>query len=321
MSKDHEIILALGFPASGKTTVAEEYVKRGYIRLNRDTLGGKVDDLAHRLETYIVGGQGRFILDNLYATRVSRKPFVDIAKKHGLPIRCLVMGTTIEDSQYNACLRMIQKKGKILSPEEIKAAKDPGLFPPAVLFAYRKDFQKPEMSEGFNAVETIPFVRRPSGYKNKALFLDYDGCLRRSRSGNKFPCHPDDVEVLNGRAEVLKQFAKTGYKLLGVSNQSGIAKGDLTVSDAEACFKRTNEMLGVDIEIGYCLHRVPPIVCYCRKPLPGLGVNWIEKYKLDQSKVLMVGDMTTDKTFSQRSGVKFCNSDEFFNGRWKEYLA
>ena len=82
----------------------------------------------------------------------------------------------------------------------------------------------------------------------------------------------------------------------GISNQSGIAKGELTVADAEACFQRTNELLGVEIEFLYCPHRVPPISCYCRKPQVGLAVQLIEKHKLDRSKTIFVGDMTTDKT-------------------------
>ena len=317
-----EIVLVLGYPASGKTTVTKDYVDRGYLRLNRDVMTGKVDDLLHPLETYIMGGQGKIVLDNLFATRVSRKPFIDVGRKHGLPVNCVVLGTSIEDSQYNACVRMIEKKGKVLSPEEIKAAKDPNLFPPAVLFAYRKDFEKPDKSEGFTEIRNVPFVRRPTGYNNKALWLDYDGCLRRSRSGQKWPTHPDDVETLVGRSEVLKEFVKAGFLLLGASNQSAIAKGELTAAVAEECFRRTNEMLGVDIEIGYCPHRVPPITCYCRKPMPGMGVHWLERHKLDTKRVVMVGDMTTDRTFAARCGVQFCDCEEFFRGgRWRAFLA
>src|SRR5499427_4359132 len=192
---------------------------------------------------------------------------------------------------------------------------------PAVLFAYRKDYEPPSTSEGFIEVTNVPFVRRPTGYKNKALWLDYDGCLRRSRSGKKWPTDPDDVETLVGRSEVLKEFVKAGFLLLGASNQSAIAKGELTAAVAEECFRRTNEMLGVDIEIGYCPHRVPPITCYCRKPMPGMGVHWLEKYKLDNRRVVMVGDMTTDRTFAARCGVQFCDCEEFFRGgRWRKFL-
>jgi histidinol-phosphate phosphatase family protein len=247
---------------------------------------------------------------------------IAVGKKHGIPVVCWHMETTLEDAQYNACLRMIDRVGKVLPPEESKIHKDPNLFPVAVLYNYRKEFEKPTTAEGFAQVVEVLFERRPQpGHVNKALILDYDGCLRRTRSGDKYPVDPDDVEVLPGRSDVLRKFQKAGYRLLGASNQSGIAKGELTEEEAEACFERTNKLLGVAIEVAYCPHRVPPISCYCRKPGPGLGVQWIQKYKLDGAKTVMVGDMTTDATFAARCGILYCNADEFFDeGRYKEFL-
>lgn len=317
-----EIVLVCGYPASGKSTVTEELVKKGYVRLNRDTLGGKVDDLLPRLEEHIDEGETNFVLDNLYATKKSRAPVIAVGKKHGIPVLCWHMQTTLEDSQYNACMRMIERTGKVLSPEECKKHKDANLFPVAVLYAYRKEFEAPTSKEGFAEVVAVAFERRSqSGYTKKALILDYDGCLRTTKSGEKYPTDPSDIEILPGRTEVLKKFQKAGYRLLGASNQSGIAKGEFTAEEAEECFEATNRMLGIDIEISYCPHKVPPISCYCRKPGPGLGVQWIEKYQLDRAKTIMVGDMTTDATFAARCGILYCNAEEFFDeGKYEEYL-
>lgn len=317
-----EITLVCGYPASGKSTVTQQLVDRGCIRLNRDTLGGKVDSLATRLDALIEEGERCFVLDNLYATRKSRAPVIQVGKKHGIPVVCWHLQTTLEDAQYNACVRMIERAGKVLSPEECKKHKDPNLFPVAVLYAYRKEFEKPAKAEGFREVIEVPFERRAqAGYKHKGLILDYDGCLRTTKSGAKYPTEPDDVEVLPGRGAVLKKFRQAGYRLLGASNQSGITKGEFTAEEAEACFERTNQLLGVAIEYAYCPHRVPPIACYCRKPGPGMGVQWIEQYKLDRSKTLMVGDMKTDATFAARCGIGFCDADEFFeDDGWEEWL-
>jgi HAD superfamily hydrolase (TIGR01662 family) len=115
-----------------------------------------------------------------------------------------------------------------------------------------------------------------------------------------------------GRKEKLQALAASGVKLLGVSNQGDIARYRLTVEQAKACFERTNELLGVKIEYVFCPHNPAPIQCYCRKPMPGLGVQFIERYKLDRNKVVYVGDMTTDKTFAARSLIKYIDQAAYF---------
>jgi histidinol phosphatase-like enzyme len=57
---------------------------------------------------------------------------------------------------------------------------------------------------------------------------------------------------------------------------------------------------------------VPPITCYCRKPAPGMGAYFIEKYKLNPAKCIMVGDMGSDKTFAARCGFQYADASEFF---------
>lgn len=308
-----EIVLVIGYPASGKSTLVAERLSQGYTRLNRDTIGGTIDALAARLDAEIAEGKRTFVLDNTYPTAASRRSVLDVAKKHGIPARCVWLDTSIEDAQVNAVVRMIRTRGKLLTPDEIKQAKDPNIFPPAALFGYRNSFEEPKESEGFSAIEKARFVRaKAGGYEGKALLLDYDGTLRKTKSGDKYPKSPDDVEILPGRREVLERYVRDGYRLLGVSNQGDVSRGKLTMEAAIACFQRTNELLGLDIEIGFCPHNPQPINCYCRKPMPGIGVAYIEKYKLDRASTLMVGDMTTDKTFAARVGIKYVDASAFF---------
>jgi HAD superfamily hydrolase (TIGR01662 family) len=307
-----EIVMIIGYPAAGKTTVAAEFPK--YTRLNRDLMGKSLAHVAAKLAVEITKPHEGFVMDNTYASARVRKAVLDLAKKHGVPVRCIHLNSTIEDAQYNACERMVRKYGRLLMPHEIDASKDPNDIPTAVLFSFRKEFEVPSDEEGFAKIETREFVRHAQGpeYKNRAVIFDFDGTLRKTKSGNKYPVHPDDVEILPGRAEALKALQKQGIKLLGISNQSGIAKGALTVADAEACFQRTRELLGVDIEVVYCPHKVPPINCYCRKPMPGLAVQLIEKHKLDRSKTVFVGDMTTDKTMASRALIGYKDQGAFF---------
>jgi HAD superfamily hydrolase (TIGR01662 family) len=308
-----DITLILGYNGGGKSTYAESYVAQGYTRLNRDELGGKLDSLPVLLTDLHKKGNRKFVLDNTYADIESRKSIIECGKKLGLPVNCIWLDTSFEDAQFNACQRMIRKTGKLLSPEEMKITKDPNLFPPVALFSYKKRFQKPTTAEGFSTVNRVAFVRKKDPkYCNKALILDYDDTLRRSKGEHPFPVKPEDVEILSGRTKKLREYQEKGYQLFGVSNQSGVAKGILTAAQAHACFERTNELLGLHIDYKFCPHNIPPVNCYCRKPHVGHGVWLIEEHLLDREQCIFVGDQTTDKTFAQRCGFRYYHADEFF---------
>ena len=309
-----EIVITSAYPGAGKSTLVKKYTDKGYERINRDTVGGSLNDMLPLVEQAILAGKS-VVLDNTYATKATRKPICDLAKKLKVTIACDWLRTSIEDAQVNACTRMMQKYGRIIPPEEMKNfANDPGIFPPAVLFKFKKEFEKPTADEGFTRLDAIPFVRRDSGYTGKALILDYDGTLRKTKSGAKYPSDPADVEILPNRKEKLIEWQKKGYRLLGASNQGDIGRGKLTIAQAKACFDRTNELLGLDIEYSFCPHNVPPVICFCRKPGPGLLVAFIEKYKLDKTEVVFVGDMTSDETCANRVGVPYMHADKFFAG-------
>jgi len=305
------ILLVCGLPASGKTTITNQYPT--YERLNRDLVGGKVVDLLPKLEVLISSSKD-VIIDNLFTKVSDRKPFIDLAEKYNVEIKCIWQTTSIEDCQVNACRRMCSKFGKVLTPEELKKEKDPNTFPPAVLFKANKEFEKPNINEGFSEIIKNNFTRKwESEYVNKALILDYDGTLREIVNGNgMFPTSTDQIKLLPRRTEVLKSYLEKGYKLLGASNQSGVAKGDLTIEAATACFEHTNKLIGLDIEYQFDTSKVPPIISWKRKPMPGIGIEFVEKYKLNPKECIMVGDMTSDKTFASRCGFKYADAMEFF---------
>ena len=311
-----EVVLVGGMPASGKTTVTRHYTARGYERLNRDTVGGKVDDLLPELGRLLAAGKS-VVMDNLYPTRESRAGAVKAAKAKGVRVRFVLMDTSLEDSQFNACLRMVERCGRVLHPEDHKQVPhkhDPNLFPVAVLYKYRKEFQEPTTAEGFDAVEKVGFARQyPAEWTNKAILFDFDGTLRTHEGKEKYPIDPKEVRAIKGHAPRVREYEARGYLLLGASNQSGIAKGTLTAAAAEACFEETLRQLKLTFkEVKYCPHKVPPISCYCRKPGPGMGVELIAKYKLDPRQCLYVGDLGTDKSFAQRCGFQFVEHTEFF---------
>jgi HAD superfamily hydrolase (TIGR01662 family) len=313
-----EVVLVGGMPSAGKTTLVQALLGDGYERLNRDEAGGSVDDLLPRLDAALAAGRSA-VLDNLYATRDSRAGAVRAAKARGARVRFVRLDTSLEDSQFNACLRMIEKCGRVLHPEDHKKTpyrSDNSLYPVAVFYKYRNDYQEPSTSEGFDAVETVNFVRRyPAEWAHKAVIFDFDGTLRTHVGKEKYPVSPKEVRAFIERAAKLREMAAQGYLILGASNQSGVARGHLSADECRACFDETVRQLGVPFaDVLFCPHRVPPLSCYCRKPNPGMGVELIARHELDPRQCLYVGDQGTDRSFAERCGFRFVEQAEFFGG-------
>ena len=104
-----------------------------------------------------------------------------------------------------------------------------------------------------------------------------------------------------------------GYTLFFVSNQSGVASGALTKEAAEAAFARTVELLGLPVaEVAYCPHPAFPVGCFCRKPLPGLGVSLVHRHQLARETLVMVGDMDSDQHFARALGARYVAAAAFF---------
>jgi aryl-alcohol dehydrogenase-like predicted oxidoreductase/histidinol phosphatase-like enzyme/predicted kinase len=347
-----EIVLIMGLPGAGKTTLARTFVEQGYARLNRDEDGGSLRRLLPALDRLIESGGSRIVLDNTYVSRKSRASLLQSARKHGFPVRCVWLSTTIEDAQVNAATRMVGTYGRLLAPEEIRggsgtgadrlgadaarsetdaarsgadaarsgtdeprsgATRDVSAFGPAVQFRYQRELEPPHPSEGFSRIDTVQFERaREASFTNRAVIVWCDGVLSRSRSGRRVPSSADDVEVFEERGAVLRRYQQDGWGVLGLSWQPEIAEEVLTAEQVEGIFARIQERLGVAIDVLFCPHGGGPPVCWCRKPLPGLGVVLIQRYRLDPASCLYVGAGPQDPGFARRLGFQYRGPAEFF---------
>ncbi len=209
--REGEIVLVMGLPGAGKSTVAKTLAARGYARLNRDEAGGSLRALVPKLEALVASGSSRIVLDNTYVTRKSRAPVLQAAWQTGLPVRGLWLSTSVEDAQVNAVTRIVLEHGRLLMPDEMqRAAKDDvSAFGPAVQFRYQRELEMPDVAEGFTRVDVLPFIRRHNpASTNRAVIIWCDGVLARSRSGRRAPSSPDDLDVdaIRGRGEVLRQY-------------------------------------------------------------------------------------------------------------------
>lgn len=308
-----KITMICGLPCSGKSTFAESFIQKGLFSLNQDSENGNLNSLLPKLEV-LLQDRKDVILDDNFPTVASRQPFIEMAKKYDAFITCALLDTSMEDAQFNAVERAIRLTGKFPTPEVIKETNHPHIFGPEILFAYQTQFEAPTINEGFYRVDHFHFERKNDPtFVNKALIVDFDGTIRECIGGNaKFPTLKEHVQIKENRAAKLKEYKDKDYILLGISNQSGIYKGELTEHMAIELFNHTNSELGVDIEYDFCPHQSEPISCYCRKPHAGLFVKFMMKYKLDRKNCIFVGDYHTDKLMAENAGIQYYDQVDFF---------
>ncbi len=136
--------------------------------------------------------------------------------------------------------------------------------------------------------------------KNKALFLDRDGTINTDYG---YVGSVDRFEFIDGIFEFCGIAQSLGYKIIVITNQSGIARGFYTVADYEKVTKyMCNEFLrhGVKItDVLYC----PELSGPNRKPNPGLFIAARDKYNIDMANSVSVGDKQRDLDAARAAGV------------------
>jgi len=310
-----EVVVIMGIPGAGKSSLVAPYLEAGYLRLNRDELGGKLDDLIPPLRNALAGPSRRVVLDNTYPTRRQRAPIIEAAREAGVPVRLLWLDTPLDEARWNVARRIITRHGRLLGPEELAAAQrdDPGAIPPRAQATWIQSFEAPRLTEGFERIERRPFLRADGGGAVRGLLLDVDGTIRRTRSGEPYPRTPGDVELLPHRREILTRWQRDGWRLFFVSNQSGVHSGRVTRGVVDQAFRRTIELLGVPIdEVAYCPHQAHPVACFCRKPMPGLVTWLVTRHDLDRRLLTIVGDQPADVELARAVDARYVAAETFF---------
>lgn len=310
-----EVVILMGIQAAGKSTAAAELTERGYARLNRDERGGRLRGLVDELERLLASGRRRVVLDNTYPDRASRGRVIACAHRHGVPVRCRWLDTPLPEAQINAVRRLVARYGTLPDPTALSATSehDPQAFDPRAQFRYERALEPPQLDEGFVRVERLPFERRrASGGATAALVVQLERVLRTSARGHRAPRRPDDVVVRIDRGAAI---AADGRRLVLFSWLPDVASGDLDRAAADATLARTLELLGLAGHVPhlYCPHGPGAPRCWCRPPLPGLLLPWLDANDVDRTRSLLVSDSTTDRTMAQRLGLPHADAEGFFD--------
>jgi len=137
-----------------------------------------------------------------------------------------------------------------------------------------------------------------------AAFIDRDGTINLERH---YLSDPDQLELLPGVVEGLRMLRESGFALVVVTNQSGIARGYFDRNRLAQIHARLTDMLAdydVTLDGIYICPHGPDDGCSCRKPLPGMAQQAATELGLDLSRSVMIGDKMADIGFGHAIGAR-----------------
>ncbi|MFN3740622.1 MAG: lipopolysaccharide heptosyltransferase II [Thermodesulfovibrionales bacterium] len=148
-----------------------------------------------------------------------------------------------------------------------------------------------EVEEVFEAIKSLI----PS---HKAVFFDRDGTLCKDTG---YLNDPSRLEVFEDIKE-LRRLREAGFKLIGVTNQSGIARGIVDEKNAKQINSVFIERYDFD-DFYYCPHH-PDEHCECRKPEPGMLLRARAEHNIDFKGSWVVGDKESDILLAKAVGAR-----------------
>lgn len=144
----------------------------------------------------------------------------------------------------------------------------------------------------------------------RAVFLDRDGTINRDVG---YPASWDQIEIFSYSYEAVRRLNQAGFKVVVVTNQSGVARGLIEEAALHEIHRRMSEdFLQNDARIDafyHCPHhpdgKVPRYrsECPCRKPAPGMARRAAKDLGIDPGRSYMVGDKLEDLRFGLNCGA------------------
>lgn len=139
---------------------------------------------------------------------------------------------------------------------------------------------------------------------NRAVFLDRDGTMAKDVH---YCRRPEDFRLFPNTAKAIKLLSEHGFKVIVITNQSGIARGYFT----EEALAQIHEKMKAELAkegawidgIYYCPHH-PDDNCNCRKPKPKLVLQAAKEHDIDLKHSFVVGDLSLDIDMGKAVGCK-----------------
>ena len=135
-----------------------------------------------------------------------------------------------------------------------------------------------------------------------AVFVDRDGTIMEDCV---YCSDPKNVKIFPGVREALRRLKSNGFKLIIITNQSGIGRGLFTVEQYRAVEAELLRQLGDGlIEATYFCPDVPGQNSTHRKPAPGMIVDATREHQIDVSRSFLIGDAEIDVECAHNAGVR-----------------
>ena len=281
---DADVVLIMGIPGAGKSRVAEEYVARGYVRLNRDERGGSLRELAEALDEQLSSGVRRVVLDNTYLTRAARSYVIDAASRHGVAPRCIWLETPLAQAQVNLVERLLERFGSLPTPDELRqlARREPGVHAPTSQMRALREVEPPSADEGLAQVQQVAFMRTPPAQRARAGVVVAAAAL-----------------IQPGWEEALAELDHGAPYLVFDWSPEGVP--DTLAAAAE----RLSADVSGRVESAVCPHAGGPPTCWCRPPLPGLPLAFARAHRVDLSRSTLVGTGPAHRTLATTLGAGY----------------
>lgn len=138
--------------------------------------------------------------------------------------------------------------------------------------------------------------------KSPAVFIDRDGTLMHDAD---YCARPEQVRVFAGVAVALRQLKQAGYKIIVITNQSGIGRGFFTEQQYRDVEAEVSRQLGNGlIDATYFCPDAPGQPSKCRKPEPGMVLQAVREHDVDVSRSFLIGDKEIDAECAHNAGVR-----------------
>lgn len=205
------------------------------------------------------------------------------------------------DFTKNIMPALIADGGRVLAYRSSEYIKDMGT--PSRLETVETDWQAGRISS------------QNSGQGQPAIFLDRDGTLNVEKGNLRTPA---ELEMLPRVGPTLRALRQAGFRLVILTNQPVIARGEATERDVAAVHRKLVWEIGKEgaylDAIYLCPHhpkrgfpgeRVDlKIECECRKPGTKMVEQACRDLGIDAAQSWMVGDRTVDIEMARRAGLR-----------------